>query len=296
MRTARAGDRGHPTRLGELMPVATRDDVGLGEEMRRVNIADSRLWAYRAGDCRAAGRPPPRRPRPGDRRSPAPRGAGWARTSWVLADCSEFLPDEVALIMNCSRAEATRLAEAALILLPRLLDTWAALADGELNWPRARAIAAEIARHGPELDPQVRATVEAVVPPQAAELPVAGLRALVRAELLKRDPDGGRAPPPAGRGRRRRVAAPLGATRAWPRWSPCVPQPVAAAIVRHRRRPRPAGEGRRGQPRARCDPGGGDGALILRPGADGRPPVTAELHVRAPLAALLPDPATRPRR
>jgi hypothetical protein len=32
---------------------------------------------------------------------------GWARTSWVLAGCSEFFPDEVALIMNCSRAEAT---------------------------------------------------------------------------------------------------------------------------------------------------------------------------------------------
>ena len=37
----------HPTRLGELMPVAARDDAGLGEEMRRANIADSRLWAYR---------------------------------------------------------------------------------------------------------------------------------------------------------------------------------------------------------------------------------------------------------
>jgi hypothetical protein len=37
----------HPTRLGELMPVDTRDDAGLGEELRRVNIADARLWAYR---------------------------------------------------------------------------------------------------------------------------------------------------------------------------------------------------------------------------------------------------------
>ena len=43
----RAGADWHPTRLGELMPVASRDDAGLGEEMRRVNIADSRLWAYR---------------------------------------------------------------------------------------------------------------------------------------------------------------------------------------------------------------------------------------------------------
>src|SRR5688500_7494002 len=37
----------HPARLGELMPVASRNDVELAEEMRRVNIADSRLWAYR---------------------------------------------------------------------------------------------------------------------------------------------------------------------------------------------------------------------------------------------------------
>ena len=37
----------HPTRLGELMPVATRCDAGLAEEIRRSNIADSRLWAYR---------------------------------------------------------------------------------------------------------------------------------------------------------------------------------------------------------------------------------------------------------
>ena len=31
----------HPTRLGELMPVAARDDAGLGEEMRRASIPDS---------------------------------------------------------------------------------------------------------------------------------------------------------------------------------------------------------------------------------------------------------------
>jgi hypothetical protein len=42
-----AGPDWHPARLGELMPVATRSDDGLAEEMRRANIADSRLWAYR---------------------------------------------------------------------------------------------------------------------------------------------------------------------------------------------------------------------------------------------------------
>jgi len=42
-----AGEEWHPARLGELMPVAARCDAGLAEEMRRANIADSRLWAYR---------------------------------------------------------------------------------------------------------------------------------------------------------------------------------------------------------------------------------------------------------
>ena len=42
-----AGPNWHPTRLGELMPVAARSDAALAEEVRRANIADSRLWAYR---------------------------------------------------------------------------------------------------------------------------------------------------------------------------------------------------------------------------------------------------------
>src|SRR5688572_9913585 len=37
----------HPARLGELMPVAARTDAEMAEEMRRANIADSQLWAYR---------------------------------------------------------------------------------------------------------------------------------------------------------------------------------------------------------------------------------------------------------
>src|SRR4030095_5394279 len=108
------------------------------------------------GDAGPAGRSPARRSRP---RARAARGRG----VW---------PDEVALIMNCSRTEASKLTEAALILVHRMPNTWAALADGELNWPRARAIAAEIVRHGPELVAHVLAAVEAVVLPQAPELAV----------------------------------------------------------------------------------------------------------------------------
>jgi hypothetical protein len=208
----------------------------------------------------------------------------------VLDGFSEFLPDEVALIMNCSRTEATRLTEAALILVHRTPDTWAALADGELNWPRARAMAQEIVRHGPELDAHVLATVEAVVLPQAADLPVGRLRALVRAELIKRDVEAAE--------RRRKQAA--SAADVFLRRSvhdgmaevvTVLPQPEAAAMCAtvdsYARQARADGDRRPiGTLRAELM-----ASMTLRPWDDSRPPVTAELHVSAPLNSLLPDPA-----
>jgi hypothetical protein len=281
--------RWHPTRLGELMPVATRDDAGLGEEIRRANVAEGRLWAYRLElIAQLAVR------RRADRdRAPGQPGAavpGWTRPSWVLEGFSEFLPDEVALILNCSRAEATRLAEAALLLVHQLPDTWAALADGELNWPRARAIAAEIGRSGPELDPQVLAAVEAVVLPQAAELPVGRLKALVRAELLKRDVQ-------AAERRRRQAEAAAdvflrrSAQEGMAEVVTVAPRPVAVAVCRtvdaHARQAKADGDPRPiGQIRAEVM-----AHLVLCPGDDRRPPVTAELRVLAPIRSLLPDPA-----
>ena len=280
----------HPTRLGELMPVAARDDVGLGEEMRRANIADSRLWAYRLEMVAqlAARRRDDRDRAPGQPGAAVP---GWTTASWVLDGCSEFLPDEVALIMNCSRAEATKLTEAALILVRRLPDTWAALADGELNWPRARAIAQEIVRHGPELDPDVLAAVEAVVVPQAPELAVGRLKALVRAELIKRDAEAAdrrRKQAEAAVDVRLRRAAHDGLAEV----VTVLPHPLAAAIYStvdlHARQAKADGDSRPiGQIRAEVMAN-----LSLRPWDDSRPAVTAELRVLAPLNSLLPDPAT----
>ena len=279
----------HPTRLGELMPVATRHDVGLGEEVRRANIADSRLWAYRLELIAqlAVRRRNDRDRAPGQ---PGAKAPGWTTTSWVLDGFSEFLPDEVALIMNCSRAEATRLTEAALILVHRMPDTWAALADGELNWPRARALAAEIFRHGPELDPHVLATVEAVVLPQAAELPVGRLRALTRAELIKRDAEA-----VDRRRKQAETAADVFLRRSvhdgMAEVVTVLPHPVAAAscstVDRYARQAKADGEGRPiGELRAEVM-----ASLTLRPWDETRPPVTAELHVTAPLNSLVPDPA-----
>ncbi len=101
----------------------------------------------------------------------------------------EFFPDELALVLNCSRASATQLWERSTTLLRRLPATWAALADGWLDWPRARAIALELGWPASESTDDVLAAVEAVVLPQATGLSITRLRALVRAELIKADPD-----------------------------------------------------------------------------------------------------------
>jgi hypothetical protein len=101
---------------------------------------------------------------------------------------SEFYPDELALILNCSRAQATQLWERATTLRRRLPATWAALADGWLDWPRARAIAAELGWPARESPDDVVAGVEAVVLPRATGLSITRLWALVRRELIKADP------------------------------------------------------------------------------------------------------------
>ena len=129
------------------------------------------------------------RPASGDRQ----RGqTGAASGEWAAQlldeDVSEFFPDELALVLNCSRTAATQQWERSTTLRRRLPATWAALADGWLDWPRARAIAAELGWPARESPDDVLAAVEAVVLPQATGLSITRLRALVRAELIKADP------------------------------------------------------------------------------------------------------------
>ena len=54
------------------------------------------------------------------------------------------------------------------MLVERLPATWAALADGELDWSRARGLAAELSDAARELEPEVLARIEAAVLPGAA--------------------------------------------------------------------------------------------------------------------------------
>ena len=152
----------HPTRLGELMPVASRSDASLAEEVRRVNVADSKLWAYRVElIVQLAYRRRDDRDRPAG--TPGAASPSWAGATALPQGLSEFLPDEVAMIMNCSRGEATTLIAVSWTLIHGLRATWAALADGELTWSRARAIAQEIGRYGPDLELDIAQIVEAVV-------------------------------------------------------------------------------------------------------------------------------------
>jgi hypothetical protein len=226
-----------------------------------------------------------------DAADPHPGAVGGASPEWAsdrdgdrLPGVSEFFPDELALILNCSRAEATSLTEVALTLVERLPSTWSALADGQLDWPRARALARELGWSARDTAPELIAEVEAAVLPQASELSVTKLRALTRRELLHRDPS-------AAEQRRKQAerAANVtvhGAADGMAELRAFMPAPLAVAVwtsvdtyarmAKESGDPRPIGPLRTG---VLAD-------LVLRPWDDSRPPVTATLTVTAPLPTL----------
>jgi hypothetical protein len=187
---------------------------------------------------------------------------------------SEFFADELAMILNCSRTAATVLADAAMLLTTRLPATWAALADGRLDWPRARALAAELADPARRVEPGVLAEVEAAVLPRARRLSIRGLRAAARAD------------------RRRRQAQRAADVTVTPardgvaQLSVFLPQPMAVTLDRtltsYARLAKADGDPRSiGQLRV-----GVLHDLVTRPWDTSRPPVTAHLTVVAPLNTL----------
>jgi Domain of unknown function (DUF222) len=180
-----AGVVDRPSRLGELLPVDQMTPEQKAANLQLVTEAEGQLAAFKAELVVGLAAD---RPATDDRRTGQPGAASgeWAAQQ-MDESVSEFFPDELALILNCSRAEATQLWERSSTLRSRLPRTWAAVADGELDWPRARAIAAELGWPARDSAPEVLAAVEAVVLPRAAGLSVSRLRSLVRAELLKAD-------------------------------------------------------------------------------------------------------------
>jgi hypothetical protein len=181
-----AGVMARPSRLGELLPVGLMTPEQKATHLQRVEEAEAVLAAYKAELVVGLAAD---RPASDDRQ----RGqVGAASGEWAAQlldeDVSEFFPDELALILNCSRRAATELWEQSTTLLRRLPTTWAAEADGWLDKSRARAIAAELGRPARETPDDVLARVEAAVLPQATGLSITRLRALVRSELIKSDP------------------------------------------------------------------------------------------------------------
>jgi hypothetical protein len=202
----------------------------------------------------------------------------------VAVGVSEFFADELALVLNCSRTAATRLADSAALLTERLPATWAALADGQLDWPRARALAAELVDPARDVAPHVLAEVEAAVLPRARERSIPALQAAVRKELLRRDA--------AAADRRRRQAERAADVVVRPardgmaHLSAFLPHPLAVAIGKtvdsYARMAKADGDARPiGPLRA-----GVLTDLVLRAWDTSRPPVTAHVTVLAPLDTL----------
>src|SRR3954451_3108649 len=175
-----------PSRLGELLAVASMTAEQKAAQLLWVQQAKSMLAGFEAELVvgLAADRPAA----VGRRRGQSGAASGRWADDVLDEDVSEFFGDELALILSCSRTAATLLWEHCTTLRRRLPVTWAALADGELDWPRARAIAAELGWPARESPDDVVAAVEAVVLPRAGGLSISRLRALVRAELIKADP------------------------------------------------------------------------------------------------------------
>ena len=211
------------------------------------------------------------------------RPASWSEGG--LAGVGEFFVDELAQVLRCSVTEASVRAELALLLTRHLQATWAAVADGRIDWPRARAVAAELSepvRRGDRT--AVVAAVEALVLPRAMDLGVRALRTAVRRELARLDE--------GAADRRRQEARDCADVTVRPlrdgmsELTALLPHETAVAIREtadvSARMAKAAGDARPlGVIRAEVL-----SDLVLRPWDDSRPPVTAHLTVHAPLPAL----------
>ncbi|WP_157937075.1 DUF222 domain-containing protein, partial [Geodermatophilus chilensis] len=169
--------------LGELLPVYARSPEEKALELQRVQRLKAALAAYELELVAAFAAD---RPASADRQ-PGEPGAATSGDEAAPEGVSEFFADELALTLNCARATATTLTEHALTLTRSLTATHTELAQGRLDWPRARTISEELGWKVRGTDPAVIAAVEAAVLPAAASLPVRRLKARLRAELAARD-------------------------------------------------------------------------------------------------------------
>src|SRR4051794_14123719 len=272
-------------RIGDVLPVQSRSDVELCGELQRLAMLESMLAAYRAEVVLALAA---LRPAEDDLPDGAPGAASptWGAGEVRLPDASEFFCDELGQVLRCSRAAATQLAETSNVLLTRLTTTWGRLADGLLDYPRARAMAAELGWPARDVPDSIVHAVEAAVLPRASELSIRRLRDLVRAELIAHGVD-------LSDQRRRDAEQLTNVTVVHERdgmselraFLPTASAPACAdAVDRYARTLKDDGDTRPiGMLRALVLED-----LILRPWDTSRPPVTAQLTITAPITTLQP--------
>lgn len=215
-----------------------------------------------------------------------PRGGPGIDTRYrqpaFLADYSETLVPEVALLRNCSELEAEHLLVESLVLTTRLPGTWSALYEGRISVAKMRALVDLLSTATPAAVEEI----ESQVLPAAERRTVAQLRQRVRRALARLD-----AAALEARRREREVCAdvthqPVGDGMG----RVVIDLPVwrSAACVDSVRRladqQRSGGDTRPiGVIRADIA-----ADMLLRPWDSSRPPVTAVLTIHAPLAALDP--------
>ncbi|SNS41387.1 protein of unknown function [Geodermatophilus saharensis] len=172
-----------PARVQRL-PVAMLSDEQAAAELQRVQQRRAMEAAYEAELVLrlAEARPSDLDPAPG---TPGARGRGSWAPDTELPRVSEFFTAELAVILNCGRGTANHLATRAWTYRERLPATWAALATGDLDEARAKALA-DVLQH---TDPALARRIEAAVLPEAAQLTVRKLKQRALELLLEADSD-----------------------------------------------------------------------------------------------------------
>jgi hypothetical protein len=260
------------------LPVGVLTPDEAAAELQRVQARKAMDAAYEAELLMAvaAGRPDTDDPPPGH------PGAGRRRSGSPVPGTSEFLPDEVALLLNCGRPFAAGLLADAHQVVDRMPAVLAECAAGRLDWFRARVFADVLAHASDE----VLAAVVPAVLPLAAGLSSGRLRARLVAAAIAADEEF------AERRRieaERRAAVRMYATAdGMSALTTELPSAQAAAmwstIDQAAQLARTGGDDRPiGVLRAEAH-----AALVLRPWDTSRPPVTGHLTLTAPLSALRP--------
>ncbi len=269
---------GRPVRVSRL-PVGVLSREQKAAELARVQARKAMDAAYEAELVLGLADDSP------DDDDPSPGTPGARSGSWQpdpeLPGVSEFLPAELAVVLNTGRRFAADLVHRAWTYRSHLPATWAAMAAGTLDEYRARTLV-EVLQH---TTPALARRVEARLLPEAAQLTVGKLRKKAVALLLDLD---------AAEGERRREQA---ERRADVRCHPSpqegmatlaadLPTDVAAAchdvLDQLARMLEADGDDRPiGQLRTLVL-----ADLIQRPWDETRPPVTAHLQITATLAAL----------